>query len=112
MLGIKSFTRGTTKFEAAEAPQQINRVQLLGRLVADPDVRYYGEGGTVARFRLATNVDGQAEFHNCVAFRKAASLVEKADGKGQVVLVGGRLHRRSWKTPEGQTRTSVEIIVE
>ena len=98
----------------------LNKVMLLGRLTADPDVRYsQGERPIArARFSLAVNrrfkKDGErgVDFIDCVAFGKGGEFVERYFKKGQRVNIVGRLQVGNWKDDEGKSHKSVEVIVE
>jgi single-strand DNA-binding protein len=89
----------------------MNYVQLVGRLVADPELRRTGTGLAITRFRIATNVRGTSEFHSVVAWRRTGELIARQFKKGQHIKIDGALHGRTWKTDSGETRRSVEVIV-
>lgn len=97
----------------------MNKVILAGRLTADPDVRYSGEM-CVARYRLAVdrrtarNADGhrEADFINCVAFRKSGEFAEKYLQKGMKIMVSGRIQTGSYKDKEGRTVYTTDVVVE
>ena len=96
----------------------MNCVQLMGRMVADPEVRYSNEGSSVARFRLA--VDRQykreggetADFISCVAFGKAAEGIEKYFRKGQRIIITGRIQTGSYTNNDNQKVYTTDVIVE
>ena len=102
------------------ASRSWNRVELIGNITRDPELRYTPNGAAVATFSIATNrtymVDGErkeeADFHRCVAWNKLAELCSQLLKKGNRVFVSGRLQNRSWDTPEGQNRQITEIVVE
>src|SRR6266540_3337524 len=92
---------------AAEHPQSFrshNRVQLAGRLVADPDLKYTPSGKAVCRMRVATNDTRVAQFHDIVAWEKVAETAAESLRKGAAVTVEGRLQtvpgRRPTDRPE------------
>ena len=97
----------------------MNKVILMGRLTKDPEMRYSqaAEPVAVARFSLAVDRrfkrDGEpdADFINCVAFRRSAEFIEKYFRKGMRVLVEGRIQVRSWEK-EGVKQWSTEVLVE
>lgn len=100
-----------------EAPRRrrgpsVNRVTLVGRLAADPELRYTSTGIGVATLRLATNDREQAEFHDVVVWRHLAELAGSFLAKGRLVYVEGRLHGRSWEAQDGTTRRSVEVVAD
>ena len=102
------------------ASRSWNRVELIGNLTKDPEMRYTPSGAAVATFTIATNrtfvSDGEkkeeADFHRCVAWNKLAELCNQLLKRGNRVFVSGRLQTRSWDTPEGQTRYITEIVIE
>jgi len=97
----------------------MNRVVLVGRLAADPELKYTPSGVAVTNFRIAVdrgfkNRDGQREvdFFAIVAWRGTAEFVGKYLIKGRLVGVDGRLQRRSWQTPQGEKRSVVEVVAD
>ena len=86
-----------------------NRVQLAGRLVADPEIRDTASGKTVCRMRLATNDTREAQFHTVVGWEELA-VACKALRKGSSVAVEGRLQHRSWEAADGSTRYATEVV--
>lgn len=102
------------------ASRSWNRVELIGNLTRDPEVRYTPNGAAVATFSIATNrtyvSDGEkkeeVDFHRCVAWNKLAELCQQLLKKGNRVFVSGRLQNRSWEAEGGQTRNITEIVVE
>ncbi|TDM18094.1 single-stranded DNA-binding protein [Macrococcoides canis] len=95
----------------------INRVVLTGRLTKDPEFRVTTSGVSVATFTLAvnrmfTNDQGekQADFINCVTFRKQAENVNNFLSKGSLIGVDGRLQSRSYDNKEGQRVYVTEVI--
>jgi single-strand DNA-binding protein len=97
----------------------LNRVVLIGRLTADPELRYTPSGVPVVSFRIAvdrafTNAQGEREtdFINVVAWRKAAEFVANYLTKGRLVSVEGRLQIRQWQTNEGQRRETAEVVAD
>lgn len=99
----------------------MNKVQLIGRLTRDPDIRYSSaEVSTcIARFTLAVDrsrksADGQreADFVSCVAFGKLGELAEKYFHKGIKIAVGGRIQTGSYTNKDGQRVYTTDVIVE
>ncbi|MEX0690057.1 MAG: single-stranded DNA-binding protein [Candidatus Paceibacterota bacterium] len=99
----------------------LNKVILIGRLTADPELRTTNSGNPVTSFSVATNrvwngKDGQkneeTEFHNIVVWGRQAEVSSKFLAKGSLVMIEGRLQTRSWETKEGQTRRTTEVIAE
>ena len=95
----------------------INRVVLVGRMTRDPELRRTPQGDAVTSFTLAVNrnytdKDGQqqADFINCVVWRKPAENVERYCSKGSLVGVEGRIQTRSYDNSQGQKVYVVEVI--
>ncbi len=94
----------------------LNHVVLIGRLVADPDIRYTQSGVAVANMRIAVdrrfkNAAGEREtdFINIVAWRKLAELVGEYMKKGRLIAVQGSLQMRTYQTRDGDNRTAYEV---
>ncbi|WP_119344431.1 single-stranded DNA-binding protein [Facilibium subflavum] len=98
----------------------INKVILLGRLGADPEVRYMPSGMAVANLRLATN-DGykdrqtgqfieNTEWHRVVVFGKQAEVIQQYTQKGSLLYVEGRIRTSKWQDNQGQDRYTTEIV--
>jgi single-strand DNA-binding protein len=85
---------------------------LIGRLVADPEMRRTSNGHVVTRFRVATNVGAQTEFHSVVAWRRLGELVARQFRKGQLIRVDGSLHGRTWTTHDGTPRRATEVVAD
>jgi len=99
----------------------LNKAQLIGRIVNDPEVKALPSGISVAKFALATNhiyktKDGEkketAQFHNCVAFGKLAEIIKQWSKKGQEVYVEGRIEYRTWDKKDGGKGYITEIMIE
>jgi len=90
----------------------LNRVQLIGRLVRDVELRYTAQGTPVANMRVATNDRDQAEFHDCVVWRATAEFASTYLRRGRLVYVEGRLHGESWTDRDSNTRYSVRVVTE
>ena len=97
----------------------LNRVQIIGNLGKDPEVRAIPSGAKVANFSIATKEsytgkDGQkadkTEWHNIVLWRGLAEIAEKYLRKGSQVYIEGKLSTRSWDDKDGQKRYITEII--
>ena len=93
----------------------INKVIIVGRLVADPEVRYTQDGTAIASFRVAVersfknkNGEKQTDFINCVAWKKLGALVGQFCTKGKMVACDGSLQQKNWEQ-EGVKRTSYEV---
>lgn len=97
----------------------INRAVLTGRLTRDPEVRYTQSGAAVATFTLAvdrqfTNQQGQreADFINCVIWRKSAENFANFTHKGSLVGIEGRIQTRNYENQQGQRVYVTEVVVE
>jgi single-strand DNA-binding protein len=97
---------------STERRGDVNMVQIVGRLAADPELKRTSNDIVVVRFRVATNVRGRTEFHSAVAWRRLGELVARQFKKGDPIRVDGALHGRTWKNANGETRRTVEIIAE
>ncbi|WP_239700255.1 single-stranded DNA-binding protein [Mammaliicoccus sp. D-M17] len=95
----------------------INRVVLVGRLTKDPEYRVTPAGVQVATFTLAVNRafknakgEQEADFINCVVFRKPAENVNNYLKKGNLAGVEGRLQSRSYENNEGKRVYVTEVV--
>lgn len=97
----------------------INNLTLVGRLTKDPDLKYTGNGTAVATFTLAvnrnfTNQSGEreADFINCVIWRKPAETLTNYAKKGVLIGVTGRIQTRSYDNQQGQKVYVTEVIAD
>ncbi|AZP90602.1 single-stranded DNA-binding protein [Pediococcus acidilactici] len=97
----------------------INRAVLVGRLTRDPELKYTTNGAAVASFNLAvnrqfTNSQGEreADFINCVMWRKAAEIFCNYTHKGSLVGIDGRIQTRSYENQQGQRVYVTEVVTE
>ena len=94
----------------------MNKVIILGRLTANPEIRYSQSGTAVANFNIAISSGygehKQTDFIPVVAFKNLAEIVGNNLKKGAQVLVEGRMQVRSYETQEGQKRRVTEVIVQ
>lgn len=95
----------------------LNVVALVGRLTRDPQLKRTAQGEAVTSFTLAVNRnytsrDGQqqADFINCVVWKKLAENVDKYCSKGSLVGVEGRIQTRSYENNQGQRVNVVEVV--
>ncbi len=100
--------------------RSLNKVELIGNLTRDPELRYTPQGTAVCTFGLATNrswtTDSgekreEADFHRLVAWNKLAELCSQLLTKGRKIYIEGRLSTRSWTGQDGAQRQTTEIIV-
>lgn len=100
----------------------LNKVQLLGRLGADPEVRRTAAGDPIVNLRLATSErwtdknsgekKERTEWHTVVIFNgKLCEVAEKYLKKGHLVFVEGMLCTRQWEGQDGQKRYSTEVVL-
>lgn len=102
------------------ASRSWNRVELIGNLTRDPELRYTPNGAAVCTFGVATNrtyiSEGErkeeVDFHRCVSWNKLAELCKELLKKGTKVFVSGRLQNRTWEGQDGQQRQTTEIVIE
>lgn len=101
--------------------RSLNRVQLIGNLTRDPELRYTPSGTAVCSFGLATNRSWttdtgekheEAEFHRIVSWNKLAELCSQFLTKGRKIYVEGRLATRNWTTQDGQQRSTTEVVID
>lgn len=98
----------------------LNKVQLIGNVTAQPEIKETPSGQKVASFSLATNrsykdasgeKQDQAEYHNIVVWGKLADITEQYITKGKKLYIEGRIQTRSWETDSGK-RYKTEIVGE
>lgn len=99
----------------------VNKVFIVGRVTADPQLRTTPSGQPVTSFGVATNRvwtnkaggrQEETEFHNVVAWGRNAEVASQFLGKGNLVFIEGRLRTRSWQDKQGQNRRTTEIVCE
>lgn len=96
----------------------INRTILVGRLVADPELRYTPAGIPVCKFRLAVNRpfknDGEqkADFINCIAWRKQAENLANYMKKGNLVGIDGRIQAGSFEGQDGKRVFTTDVVAD
>lgn len=102
--------------------RSLNKVQLIGNLTRDPNLRYTPNNTAVCSFGVATNrtwtpTDGgdkqeRVEYHNVVAWSKLADICGQLLHKGDKVYVEGRLQTRDWKGDDGVERKTTEVVID
>src|SRR3989344_2942626 len=99
----------------------LNKVFLLGRVTADPQLRTTTSGQKVTGFSIATNriwtdkngaKQEDAEFHNVVVWGRQAEIATQFLIKGSLVLIEGRLQTRTWQDKQGQDKRTTEIVAD
>lgn len=95
----------------------LNVVAIMGRLVADPQLRQTASGTSVASFRIAcdrgrkdANGQNQTDWLDVVAWDKTADFVSHYFPKGSMIAVTGRLQSRSYQDKNGNNRTAIEVV--
>ena len=97
----------------------LNRVVLMGRLVADPELKTVGNDVSVVSFRIAVDrnyvkqgEERQADFFNVTAWRRTAEFISKYFTKGSMIAIDGQLQSRTYQAQDGSNRTVVEVVAE
>ncbi len=97
----------------------MNVVALIGRLVADPELKYTPAGIAVCKLRIAVDRrfkneagEKQTDFFDVVAWRQSAEFASQYLAKGQRVAVQGSLQQRSWVQQDGQKRSAIEVVAD
>lgn len=98
-----------------------NKVQLIGHVGQDPEIKTFGEGKKVANITIATNeiyrndkgekVE-QTEWHRVVAWGKTAEIIEKFVQKGKEIAIEGKLTHRSYDDKNGEKRFITEVVAD
>ena len=98
-------------------------VNLTGRLVAQPELRFSAKGQPVAKFTVVTSrrvrdsqsgewSDADTSFWDCVGFGQLAENIAESLGKGTAVIVTGRAVQEEWETRDGQKRRSIKVTAD
>ena len=98
----------------------LNRIFLMGRLVADPELRQTPNGISVATFRIAVDRnyqnkasgERQTDFISCVAWRQTGEFISRYFSKGRMICVEGSLQSRNYEDKSGQKRTAYEVVAD
>lgn len=96
----------------------MNKVILMGRLTKDVEIRQTPNNLSVARFTIAVNrrfaKDGgqQADFINCIAWRKTGEFIARYFQKGSMIAIVGSIQTRSWDGNDGKKQYATEVIVD
>ena len=105
-------TTGTTETKRSSKGTSVNRVTLVGRVVATPELRTTGSGISVTTIRIATNDREVPEFHDVVLWRQQAEFAAKYMAKGRLAYIEGRLQTRTWEGADGSKRRTVEVVAD
>ena len=94
-----------------------NKVILMGRIVADPELKQTTSGVSVCRFTIAVDrrytpkdQEKQTDFISIVAWRQTAEFISRYFAKGSAILVWGELQTRSWTDNDGNKRYATEVV--
>lgn len=98
----------------------LNRINIMGRLTKDPELRRTGSGTAVASFTIACDRDfsnkesgeKETDFIDCVAWRSTAEFLEKYFSKGRMIVVSGRLQKRNYTDKDGNKRYATEVVAD
>jgi len=100
----------------------LNRVEVIGNLTRDPELRYTPTNQAVASFAVATNrryrdqagawIDSPPEYHEVVVWGQLAERCNQVLHKGERIFVTGRLQTRSWEAQDGQKRYKTELVAD
>ncbi len=100
--------------------RSLNKVQLIGNLTRDPELRYTPNGNAVCSFSIATNRNWttdsgekreEVDFHRIIAWNKLGELCSQFLIKGRKVYVEGRLTTRTWTGQDGAQKSTTEVII-
>ena len=100
--------------------KSLNKVQLIGNLTRDPELKYTGTGMAVCSFTVATNRSwttdsgekkDEADFTRIVSWNKLAEICGQLLKKGRKVYVEGRLSNRSYQDKDGVTKYISEVVI-
>jgi single-strand DNA-binding protein len=101
--------------------RSLNQVQLIGRLGADPEIRYTQSGDAVATLSIATSESWkdkatgepkeQTEWHRCVLWRRLGEIASQYLTKGSRVYISGSIKTRKWQDKSGTDRYTTEVQV-
>lgn len=100
--------------------RSLNKVQLIGNLTRDPELRYTPNGNAVCSFSIATNRNWttdsgekreEVDFHRIIAWNKLGEICSQFLVKGRKVYVEGRLTTRSWTGQDGAQKSTTEVII-
>lgn len=93
----------------------MNKILLQGRLTKEPEIRLTSKNDKVAHFTIAVDRDfnrEETDFINCVAFKATAAFIESYFGKGDMILVAGRLQMQQYTAKDGSNRTAAEVLTD
>ncbi|MBF0382764.1 MAG: single-stranded DNA-binding protein [Magnetococcales bacterium] len=101
--------------------RSLNKVQLIGNVGKDPEIRFTQDGRPIANLTIATSESwndkqGQkqekTEWHRVVAFGKLAEIIQQYVKKGSKLYIEGQLQTRKWTDNQGQDRYTTEVVIQ
>jgi single-strand DNA-binding protein len=100
----------------------LNRIEIIGNLTRDPELRYTPSNQAVCSFAVATNrryrdqggnwVDSPPEYHDVVVWAQLGERCNQVLHKGERIYVSGRIQTRSWEAPDGSKKYRTEIVAD
>lgn len=93
----------------------LNSISIMGRITHDLDLKHTTSNKPVITFTVAVDRDGKdagADFITCVAWNNIAEFVKSYFGKGQTIVVNGKLQTRSYEDRNGNKRNAVEVLAD
>ena len=96
----------------------LNKIDIMGRICNDIELRRTGSGVPVASFTIACDRDfkngneKETDFIECVAWRQTGEFIQKHFAKGRMIVVSGRLQIRNWNDKDGNKRKTAEVVVD
>ncbi|MBF0455934.1 MAG: single-stranded DNA-binding protein [Magnetococcales bacterium] len=100
--------------------RSLNKVQLIGNVGQEPDIRFTQDGRPIANFSVATSEtwkdkQGQrqekTEWHRVVAFGKLAEIIQQYVHKGSKLFIEGKMQTRKWTDNQGQDKYTTEVVI-
>ncbi len=91
----------------------LNKVILIGRFTADPELSYTQSGDALAKFSIAVNgYKDQVNFFNCIAWRKTGEIISEYCKKGHRIGIEGKLQQDRWQDKDGNNKSVIKINVD
>ena len=94
----------------------VNRIELMGNLTKDPEVRYTQNETPVVNFGLAVNrvrsKNEHTDFFDCAAWREMGTNLAHYKGKGDLIYIAGRLEQQTWQAQDGTNRSRHVVVAE
>ena len=98
-----------------------NKVQLIGHVGNDPEIKSFDGGKKLAKLSIATNESykndkgekvEETQWHNLIAWGKTADIIEKYVVKGKEIAIEGKLTHRSYEDKNGEKRYVTEVVID